>query len=162
MGEPAFYVCKKCGKHWERYEFKMQRNPPRECPSCGAGPDDQVTDRQKEDAYVGAVYKPLVEAITRQPMVKTEQFAKDARPRNYPVPDEIEQVLVRCCDDCPCLVVEDDKLCSLMPPETEGTDRRGRKFIVQHEITVDTSEQVDPECPLKKKHHILMLSTMEE
>ncbi len=103
-----------------------------------------------------------LDGIEKMGGVRLSKFVKEASPRNYPVPEEIEQVLVKCCDDCPCLVVEDDKLCSLMPPETEGTDRRGRKFIVQHEITVDTSEQVDPECPLKKKHHILMLSTTED
>lgn len=91
-------------------------------------------------------------------MLAEDWMVAEWMPRNYPVPDEIEQVLVQCCDDCPCLVVENDKLCSLMSPEIEGTDRRGRKFVVQHEITVDTSEQVDPECPLKKKHHVLMLS----
>lgn len=73
----------------------------------------------------------------------------------------VEQVLVQCCDDCPCLIV-DDKACSLMAPETEGTDRRERKFIVQHEIVIDTSEQVDPKCPLKAKHHMLMLSQTEK
>jgi DNA-directed RNA polymerase subunit RPC12/RpoP len=64
MGEPAFYVCRKCKRSWQRYEFKMQHNPPRVCPYCEAGPEDQSIDQAAEDAYVGRVYKPLAEALT--------------------------------------------------------------------------------------------------
>ncbi len=61
--EPGFYRCKKCGRSWERTEFKLRRNPPRECPHCRAGHEDQAVDEERERAYVSEVYGPAAQAV---------------------------------------------------------------------------------------------------
>jgi Zn finger protein HypA/HybF involved in hydrogenase expression len=59
--EPAFYKCKSCGRTWERMEFKIRANPPKECPNCKSL--DQDVDREKEDRYVSEIYGPITKMI---------------------------------------------------------------------------------------------------
>ena len=84
--------------------------------------------------------------------VHPNKYMEEARPRNYPVPDEIEQVLVRGCEGCPCRAVYLSEKGD--PPEDHCS-------LLDKEVFA-TINLIDPECPLKKKHHILMLSTTEE
>jgi hypothetical protein len=61
--EPAFYRCKACGRRWSRMVPKFYgTRTPAEC-ECGAGPDLQETDRERDDAYTKRVYGPIAEAL---------------------------------------------------------------------------------------------------
>ncbi len=70
MAEPGFYRCKTCHRSWQRMEFKMRPNPPRECPYCKAPHEQQEVDQVAEQRYVDAVYKPFVGALFGDPKPK--------------------------------------------------------------------------------------------
>jgi len=93
-----------------------------------------------------------LDGIEKMGGVHLGKFVKEARPRNYPVPDEIEQVLVRGCEGCPCHAVYLSEKGD--PPEDHCS-------LLDKEVFAAIN-LIDPECPLKKKHHILMLSTTED
>lgn len=80
MAEPAFYTCRGCGRDWKRVELKLGPNPPRVCPHCTAGPESQVIDQAREDAYMGSVYKPMAQSLAR---VLTEKTPADHWHGNY-------------------------------------------------------------------------------
>ena len=77
MGEPAFYVCTACGRHWERMELKMGGNAPRVCPHCNAPSDKQKTDEEKERQYIGQVYAPLVASVVAERASDLENRSKE-------------------------------------------------------------------------------------
>lgn len=59
--EPGFYVCRDCGRSWERMEFKLRPNPPLKCPHCDS--THQAMDMVKEAAYTKEVYGPVARAL---------------------------------------------------------------------------------------------------
>lgn len=61
--EPGFYRCESCHRSWSRQEFKLSKNPPRECPHCGAGEEAQKTDARRESSYVKEVYGSLAKSL---------------------------------------------------------------------------------------------------
>ncbi len=61
MGEPGFYICKKCSRRWQRWEAKMSANPPAECPGCGSR--DQATDRTRDEQYTREFYGAVADVL---------------------------------------------------------------------------------------------------
>lgn len=63
--EPGFYRCKACRRCWSRMEPKWGGNPrpPKVCPHCQAGPEQQETDQTREDAYMRDVYTPIAGVV---------------------------------------------------------------------------------------------------